>query len=323
MGDSETTIEPPAPLFPLRGRSCCPALPLPTCAGYHAARPETNRMSDIPVHCIVEGMLNDSPHSIKSLLRRLAPIYAQDVTAWRVDLSQCTHIGASAAATVTAVYLNATQRGVDATVVPPLTSSVLDPFVTFPAVAQHLAGKPLPTSDPGFAVPVRVQTTANFNDPDPIVALISRHRPLNVDAEEYLRICINEVIQNVEDHARSPVGCVTCARFSNDVGEVRVAIVDSGIGIGTTLRSRYPGITSAADALARVLEGGYSAKSRPNNMGVGISNLANIVIRQLNGELLIASEDAVAEGTAGKFPGADSLGVRFPGTAVFFSVPIP
>ena len=57
-------------------------------------------------------------------------------------------------------------------------------------------------------------------------------------------------------------------------------------------------------------------------MGVGISNLAGIIVRQLRGELFIVSEDAFADGKEGRFPTARGLGASFPGTAVFFTVPM-
>jgi hypothetical protein len=267
-------------------------------------------------------MLNDSPQSMTSFLRRIRPILEASAGAWHLDLTKCTYIGPDAAAILVATHLDAVMRGVEARVTLPSGNPALDAFLKFSGVAHYLTGVPLPQSDPDLVIPVRVQTRASFNDPDPIIKLISRHASLEVDTEEYLRICINEVVQNVEDHAESPVGCVTCARFLKNVGEVRVAIVDRGRGIGTTLREKHPGIKSTAEAMQRVIEGGYSAKSRPTNQGLGVSNLSNIVIRQLNGELFIVSEDAFADGKSGRLPFARLSGVRFQGTGVFFSVPL-
>jgi hypothetical protein len=171
-------------------------------------------------------------------------------------------------------------------------------------------------------IPIRVQHKATFGDPDPIIRLITRFVPLSPELEDYLRICVNEVIQNVEDHARSSIGCATCARFMKNVGEVRVAIVDRGRGIGTTLSNKYTDMRDAGDALRHVLQGGYSAKSRPNNMGLGISNLSNIIVQQLHGELFIVTEDAFADGKFGRQTFSKPLNMHFPGTGVFFSIPI-
>jgi hypothetical protein len=257
-----------------------------------------------------------------AFLRRLAPIFSSAVTDWSLDLSRCTYLGPDAAAVLVACFIDAQHQGIKATVQLPRGNPRLDAFVQYSGLDHYLTGAPRAAADPDIVIPVQVQTTSNFSDPDPIINLVARHATVRTETEEFLRICINEVIQNVEDHARSDVGCVTCARFLQNLGQVRVAIVDLGRGIGTSLKERYPEMTDTADALRRVIEGGYSAKSRPNNMGVGISNLAGIVVRELRGELFIVSEDAFADGKEGQLPVARALGACFPGTAVFFTVPL-
>jgi hypothetical protein len=266
--------------------------------------------------------LHDSVQSVTALLRRIAPIFAADVTDWTLDLSRCTYLGPDAAALLVACVIDAQRHGINATVQLPRGNPRLVAFIKYSGLEHYLTGAPPPTADPDIVIPARVQTTSNFSDPDPIINLLARHAPVPPETEEFLRICINEVIQNVEDHARSDVGCVTCARFLENMGQVRVAIVDRGRGIGSSLREKYPEIPNTAEALRRVIEGGYSAKSRPNNMGVGISNLAGIIIRQLRGELFLVSEDAFADGKEGRLPTAWPLGASFPGTAVFFTVPL-
>lgn len=103
---------------------------------------------------------------------------------------------------------------------------------------------------------------------------------------------------------------------------VRVAIVDRGLGIGTTLAARHPQIQNAEAAITKVVKGGISAQSRPNNMGVGISNLWGHITNPLGGEIFIITEDVMGfsdrEGRLRTMP----LGVRFAGTGVFFTVPV-
>ena len=231
-------------------------------------------------------------------------------------------MGPDAAAVVVACALAARRQGVHATVDLPSGDSKLEAFLKYSGVDHFVTGAPPHPADPDVVIPVRLHTESSFSDPDAIINLIARHVSITVEAEELLRACVNEVIQNVEDHARSDIGCVTCARFLKNRAEVRVAIVDRGRGIGTSLRARYASILDTAQALRHVIEGGYTAKSRPNNMGVGISNLAGIVVQQFRGELFIVSEDAFADGKAGRIPTARDLGARFPGTAVFFTVPL-
>lgn len=104
---------------------------------------------------------------------------------------------------------------------------------------------------------LRVLTTAGFRDADPVIELVRAHVKISEDMEEYLRSCINEVIQNIQDHAKSKIGGVLYARFMTASSEVRIAIVDRGDGIYTTLKRRYPDTTELT-ALDRVLGAGQS-----------------------------------------------------------------
>lgn len=281
-------------------------------------------MADPITLCEIDFSVNDSPNAILAFLRRIRAIFAPETTPWHVDFSKCRYLGPDAIAIMAAAVLEARRTGVGHEVTMPQGVPPLEAFWEFSGFNHLLFNTPLPQADHAdcVTVPIRVQSKANFLDPDPIIRLITRFVPISEDSEEFLRICINEAIQNVEDHARSEIGAVTCARFMKNIGEARVAIVDRGRGIGTSLAERYPDVRRTSEALGHVLQGGYSAKSRPNNMGVGISNLANIVVHQLRGELFIVSEDAFADGKFGRQTFARDLDIRFPGTAVFFSVPV-
>lgn len=281
-------------------------------------------MLEETVRCEIDFRVNDSQSSVVAFLRRIRAIFDPHVRVWHIDLTKCDYLGPDAASILVASVLEARRQGIQSQVTLPTTNPALQAFCEFSGLRHYLTGSPLPAGDhpENVTIPIRIQHQANFGDPDPIVRLITRFVPLSAEWEDYLRICVNEVIQNVEDHAQSPIGCVTCARFMKNVGEARVAIVDRGLGIGTTLRERYPTIRGTGEALKLVLEGGYSAKSRANNMGVGISNLSNIVLHQLRGELFIASEDAFADGKFARQAFSRSLEMRFPGTCVFFTVPV-
>jgi hypothetical protein len=171
-------------------------------------------------------------------------------------------------------------------------------------------------------VPLQVVERATWNAADPIINLVHKHADLSEDDETYLRNCVNEVIQNVEDHAQSSFGAVYCARYLLKRDAVRVAIVDGGLGIGTTLRKRHPQIVSATAALQQVVVGGITAQSRPNNMGVGISNLWGHVTNPLEGEIIIVTEDVIGWSDRSGRLQVEPLGARFAGTGVFFTVPV-
>jgi hypothetical protein len=276
------------------------------------------------VHYEIDFSVNDSPNAVVAFLRRIRGIFDPATAAWHLDLSKCRYLGPDAVAIIAASVLEARRAKVIHEVVLPKGVPSLEAFCEFSGLNHMLFATPVPESGHPdcVTIPIRNQHVASFKDADPIISLIRRFVPLSADSEDYLRICINEVIQNVQDHARSDIGCVTCARFLKNIGEVRVAIVDRGRGIGSTLRARYPDVQTATEALKRVLKGGYSARSRPNNMGVGISNLGNIIVHQLRGELFMVTEDAFADGKFGRQTFARALETYFPGTGVFFSVPV-
>lgn len=172
-----------------------------------------------------------------------------------------------------------------------------------------------------MTVPLLQFAQAHFLASDPIIFLVRRHVGLLREDEDYLRYCVNEVIQNVEDHSRSPIGAVLCARFLQGPRQVRVAVTDRGVGIASTLRKRYPDVTNAAIALQRVIAGNYSARSRENNAGLGISFLWNAV-KSLGGTIFILSDDAIAQMQADGQPNIIIRPQQWPGTGVFFSIPV-
>jgi len=190
------------------------------------------------------------------------------------------------------------------------------------AVALGKTASPnLPHGDEQPVMPLKQLHRATYQDADPIIEMIRRYGTTDPDSDEYLRTCINEIIQNVQDHADSPIGGIVTARYMKKDNEVRVAIVDRGKGICTTLRKRWPD-TTAENVLPRVLfEGRYSARSRENNLGLGLSNFAAI-IRRLKSEFFVVSENSAAEIRPDGTDWTGRLSARFEGTGVFFTLPI-
>lgn len=169
---------------------------------------------------------------------------------------------------------------------------------------------------------LRQHQRATFRDADPVLSMIRAHTQIDEDSEDSLRTCIVEVIQNAQDHSQSAVGAVSSARYLAQSDEVRVAIVDRGLGIEQTLRKRYPSVNSY-NALRWVAEGNYTAQSRQNNAGQGIRLLKDI-IRARGGSLFIISGESGFEIRTQPVIRHTfvELGFRFGGTGVFFSFPM-
>lgn len=222
-----------------------------------------------------------------------------------------------------AAVLEGRQVGHCISVVAPGKPAELRAFWSFSGLDRWLQdGAEADTEHPqNVTVPLLQFAQAHFLASDPIIFLVRRHVGLLREDEDYLRYCVNEVIQNVEDHSRSPIGAVLCARFLQGPRQVRVAVTDRGVGIASTLRKRYPDVTNAAIALQRVIAGNYSARSRENNAGLGISFLWNAV-KSLGGTIFILSDDAIAQMQADGQPNIIIRPQQWPGTGVFFSIPV-
>jgi len=166
----------------------------------------------------------------------------------------------------------------------------------------------------------------NWGGSRSLIHLVKRHFPtMDSESEELIGICYSEIAQNIEDHAESPMGGVMCAKFFAKSREVRIAVVDRGIGIANKLRLSPPTtgerVTSDEHALRLVLGGNVSSKSRPNNQGQGISNLA-LIARGNRGQLVVASNGAMAIATHDKPHRFEAIPGGFPGTAVLLSLTV-
>lgn len=274
---------------------------------------------------VIDFSVNDRVRSVKKLVQLLAQVEKLSPgTFLQIDLRKCQYLGPDAAAVLAAVIHDAKSNGVSTSVLSPVGPPELCAFFHRSGLAELAEADDSLQVESNEAIrPVLAVTQirrASFNDADPIIALVSKHGTLDPEAEEYLRICINEVVQNVQDHAKSSVGAMMTGRFMAKANEIRVAIVDRGLGMCTTLRTRYPD-TTPENVMQRVLEGRYSARSRENNMGLGLSNLAAIITR-LEGDLFILSENSMAELRKGDERSFSMVTPGFRGTGVFFTLAV-
>jgi hypothetical protein len=277
--------------------------------------------------CKIDFCVNDQLTSVTALLERLEKAVQDRGPGTRsIDLGKCQYLGPDATVLLAAAVLEMRRTGQRPNLIHPDGPAELRAFWRFSGLqelqTQDPADKPgdPPDGRPPTVMPIRRLETATFNDADPVIKLAQLHTELSRDSEEELRVCVNEVVQNIEDHSESLIGGVMSARFIEYNQQVRVAIVDRGVGICTTLKKRFDDVTPKT-ALQRVIKGEYTALSRPNNLGLGISNLWNIV-RRLRGDIFIVSQDAAIESRAGNDFPARELPCRYNGTGVFFTLPV-
>jgi hypothetical protein len=263
----------------------------------------------------------DGLDDLAPFIGEIAPMLAAAPAPMRLDLSDCCSIQIGAATTIAAIALLCRERGQQAEIILPTWRPELVKFCTACGLNHYLKGEPLPDADDSGSAVVRIRQLrqSRWQDPDPVIAMLRRHVALSEEYEESLRICISEVIQNVQDHAQSPIGALIAAHF--DQSWAAIAVIDCGVGIATSLRQAHSHISDGAAALQQVLEGGVSAKSRPNNQGVGLNNVATIVGRQFRGLMTLFSEDAGAATSIAAGIRTIRLPSRYPGTGVILEIP--
>ena len=286
------------------------------------ALPHLNERTTLIVE--LNANVADTSRDITHLLLRLADIHSPDTPrGWQLRCRSCKYLGPWAAATLYATFLQAQLRDQRPKISLPVEPDALRAYCIFSGMSQAFAKGPPPNPDHPDCetIPLSRFSQANMNFPDGLVRLLQRHTDLDSESEDQLRTCIQEVIQNVEDHAASPIGGVMSARFFATSADVRVGIVDRGVGIGVKLREKYPDVTDSSVALQRVIEGGYSSRSRINNMGLGVSNLFALV-KSAGGRMAVFTGDARAEVYPGASPTVVALPFSVPGTAVYFSLPL-
>jgi hypothetical protein len=266
--------------------------------------------------------VNDSPTSVTQLISRLATVANVSSGRVQIDVSRSQYLGPDAASVLLAFVKMWRSRGAEVDVQLPSFPEALRAFCVFSGLTWELKHSdwPDPSHPLCVTVPLRTHTEARFADVEAVSRLIRAYVHFSDQRASALEVAFSEVLQNVEDHAASPVGAVSCARFLRHRHEVRVAIVDMGCGIASTLRTRHPEFDDDAQAIRATLQGGFSSMSRRNNAGQGLSNLRLCVARP-GGKLFIISERASASINSRNELITRSLPFRFQGTGVFFTLP--
>jgi signal transduction histidine kinase len=107
-----------------------------------------------------------------------------------------------------------------------------------------------------------------------------------------IRVCLNELLQNVFEWADSPVGCLVHTRWYKGSRSVRLAVVDRGVGIPTELRrARVQDLHLESDD-SRLIEAAVTRPrltSRQNQAGgLGLKTIRDIVCGR-GGRLTVVS----------------------------------
>ncbi len=105
-----------------------------------------------------------------------------------------------------------------------------------------------------------------------------------------VRVCMEEILQNIADHSGRMVGCVH-AQYFPQKSELDVVVSDFGFGIPHNVRNVVPDATDAA-ALHLACQEGFTTQSNVRNRGAGLATLIRYVTGRDHGAVWIVSGKA-------------------------------
>lgn len=178
-----------------------------------------------------------------AFLARLAPLWTgpRPPSSVRLDLKRVTFIQPSAITLLATAVLRLRQQGSEITIGRP-DSDKVDSYlnrIDFYELAGVAADYPWVRRDSSgrFREVVQVQSEIEGDIVVQEVLEILRGNVPGMDAiYDAIQYAFLEVVNNVFHHAHSPTHAVVCAQSYGRLGQVEIAVVDSGVGIPASLR---------------------------------------------------------------------------------------
>jgi anti-sigma regulatory factor (Ser/Thr protein kinase) len=142
---------------------------------------------------------------------------------------------------------------------------------------QHLGEKVKKASSPrSTTFPLsNIKHQESWSFLDKLVNWLSRELSMSRASFENIRTTLQEIFNNIKDHAHEDLGCVFAQHFPQK-SLIQVAISDFGVGIPSNIHKKYQSLTDA-EAIKKATEQGISTKSVPGNRGAGLDILLHIV----------------------------------------------
>ncbi|MGG3693904.1 ATP-binding protein [Heyndrickxia ginsengihumi] len=148
--------------------------------------------------------------------------------------------------------------------------------------------------DESAAVRATTFPLKQVNAHSPIPLLVNEFTPwlsrqLNINPKQLatVQVCIEEVLNNIRDHAHRATGCIF-AQYTPNNHEVLISISDFGVGIPYNVQRVLPTLNDY-EALRQAVVRGFSTKSTDQNYGYGLDNLIHNVVVNGKGAVYIHS----------------------------------
>lgn len=129
-----------------------------------------------------------------------------------------------------------------------------------------------------------------------IIDIIEKELSLSRDIRSYIHENLAELILNVQQHSKSPFGCLAIAQGYPQTHRIRFCICDAGIGIKNHLGKKYTDLINknSVYAIKKALEQGVTGTTGNQNSGVGLPNFKEF-IDFIGGEFIILSGNGYYE----------------------------
>jgi len=115
-----------------------------------------------------------------------------------------------------------------------------------------------------------------------------------------LKVCLEEVFNNIRDHASEDTGCIFVQHHPR-ANQVKIVVSDFGVGIPINVRTIITKI-SDAEAIRKATQEGFTTKPGGKNRGAGLDILLLNVVKSNQGSVHIHSLNGIFyayPGTAG------------------------
>lgn len=102
-----------------------------------------------------------------------------------------------------------------------------------------------------------------------------------------IKVCLQEIFNNILDHSGEKVGCVFAQHYPRQ-DQVMLSISDFGVGIPSNVRKVKPGL-SDSEAIAQAVIEGFTTKSTVRNQGAGLDILTRYIVVKNQGSIHVHS----------------------------------
>ena len=260
---------------------------------------------------------------IERLIRLLEPVLAlEEPAVVHVELERLVTVSPAALALLIGTLKHVSARGLiaEGSVINPPKSPAIRNYLLRMNLVRVLLGEDV--DEPIARNPAEgFRPCEHFTDVNdyPTVALslteaLTERCETDDVARASIRICLDEIAENVIHHAATATGGFAAAQGWRRNGEFEIAIVDLGIGIKASLTQNpeYADVTDDAQAIVRALQPHVSATPERNS-GIGLF-VTRLLLRANGGSLLVRSGyGAVYEGASDQVTLEQA---RMPGTLV-------